>query len=79
MTLRDLLLERIYGHCSATGMSEREFGYAAVQDGRLVERLRVGKATLKLIERTETFLDGKAEDARALRRKASPGPTGIAA
>jgi len=70
MAVRDALLSRIDRHCAATGMSEREFGYASVQDGRLVERLRIGKATLKVIERAEAFLDGKAADARSARRKA---------
>ncbi len=79
MAIRDTILTRITAHCAATGMSEREFGYAAVQDGRLVERLRVGKATLKLIERTEAFLDGKTDDARALRRKSAPEPAEAAA
>lgn len=37
-------------------MTEREFGYAAVQDGRFVERLRSGKGTLKVIEKVEAFL-----------------------
>jgi hypothetical protein len=79
MSLRQILLARIESYCADRGISERDFGYASVQDGRLVERLRNGKATLRLMERAEAFLDGVAPDARNSRRRHSAAPAEVAA
>lgn len=57
MRVRQILLDRISAYCRGAGISERKFGADAVQDGRLVERLREGKATLKVMERAEAFIE----------------------
>lgn len=51
------LLERITRYLSETGMNEGTFGLRAVNDGKLVRRLRSGaNITLGTIERVEAFL-----------------------
>lgn len=39
----ETLLSEIHNYCAATGMAESTFGYRAVNDGKLVARLRAGK------------------------------------
>lgn len=56
MDVQPLLLSRIETCCRRDGLTEREFGYAAVGDGRFVERLRDNKGTFKLAAKVEAFL-----------------------
>lgn len=65
------LLNRIEIYCRAAGVTEREFGYAAVQDGRLVERLRADKGSLHIIRRVDAYLNGHAAERPARKRAAS--------
>lgn len=52
------LLARIEAHCRALGISESTFGLRAVNDGKLVSRLRAGKTvTLKTFEAINVALD----------------------
>lgn len=39
----DTLLSEIHDYCAAVGMAETTFGNRAVNDGKLVSRLRSGK------------------------------------
>lgn len=66
------LLNRIEAYCRATSMTDREFGYASVQDGRLVERLRAGKGSVRVIQRVDAFLNAKPAKAAPRKRRASP-------
>lgn len=55
------LLKRIADHCQTIGMSEATFGLKAVNDGKLVSRLRAGgTVTLRTMEAIEAALE-KAE------------------
>ena len=53
----DQLLARIADHCRSAGIAETTFGRRAVNDGKLVHRLREGKQiTLDTLERIEAVL-----------------------
>ena len=53
----DQLLSRISDYCRQAGMAETTFGRRAVNDGKLVYRLREGKRiTLDTLERIEAFV-----------------------
>lgn len=53
----DQLLGRISDYCRLAGMAETTFGRRAVNDGKLVQRLREGKRiTIDTLERIEAFL-----------------------
>ncbi|HWW47674.1 MAG TPA: hypothetical protein VNZ94_07545 [Xanthobacteraceae bacterium] len=53
----EALLAKITEHCRANGMAESTFGRRAVNDGKLVSRLREGKRiTIDTLERIENFL-----------------------
>lgn len=57
MTKTDALLTRIKQHCLTRGIAETTFGRIAVNDGKLVPRLRAGRSiTLATLERVETFI-----------------------
>lgn len=57
------LLERIESHCHRRGMSVSTFGKLAVNDGKLVSRLRMGASiTLKTLEKIELVLNQSASD-----------------
>ena len=56
--VRDIFLSQVERHCQAVGISEREFGYRAVQDYRFVERVRADKTTLRVLRRAELYLQG---------------------
>ncbi len=64
----DALLARIAEYCRAAGMAESTFGRRAVNDGKLVARLREGKRiTTDTLERIETMLGEAApQPARGL-------------
>jgi SAM-dependent methyltransferase len=65
------LLAQIADYCRSAGMAESTFGRRAVNDGKLVQRLREGgRITLDTLERIRTFL---GIDATA----ASPARSGI--
>jgi transcriptional regulator with XRE-family HTH domain len=57
MAPADTLIPRIEEHCRATGTAESTFGRIAVNDGKLVRRLRAGgTVTLKTLQRIEDVL-----------------------
>lgn len=53
----DALLTQISGYCRHAGMAESTFGRRAVNDGKLVHRLREGKRiTIDTLERIQAFV-----------------------
>ncbi len=53
----DAILARISDYCRGNGMAESTFGRRAVNDGKLVSRLREGKRiTIDTLERIENFI-----------------------
>lgn len=51
------LLDRIADHCSRVGIAETTFGLYAVNDGKIVPRLRAGgSVTLRTVEKIEAAL-----------------------
>jgi len=63
MTEIDALIEEIETFCRGRNISKSTFGLRAVNDGKLVNRLRDGKGiTLRSIERIRTYLSKHAGD-----------------
>ena len=61
------LLAQIADYCRSAGMAESTFGRRAVNDGKLVQRLREGgRITLDTLERIRTFLGIDANAATPL-------------
>jgi hypothetical protein len=57
----DQIIARIEAHCRDAGISESTFGLRAVNDGKLVDRLRSGRTiTLDTLSRIEAALSGAA-------------------
>ncbi|MCC7410613.1 MAG: hypothetical protein IT495_03115 [Gammaproteobacteria bacterium] len=55
------LLDEIEAHCRRTATAESTFGRQAVNDGKLVARLRAGKSvTLRTLERVRTYMRASA-------------------
>ena len=53
----ELLLQEIAGYCRSAGMAESTFGRLAVNDGKLVSRLRFGRrVTSATLERVRSFM-----------------------
>jgi len=51
------LLSEIADYCRRVGMAESTFGRRAVNDGKLVSRLRIGgRVTMETVERVRTFM-----------------------
>jgi len=51
------LLQEISDYCRQTGLAESTFGRRAVNDGKLVGRLRIGgRVTMETVERVRTFM-----------------------
>src|SRR5215469_3553498 len=51
------LLHEISGYCRRVGMAESTFGRLAVNDGKLVSRLRFGgRVTVETVERVRAFM-----------------------
>ncbi|HWG05034.1 MAG TPA: hypothetical protein VG271_08465, partial [Beijerinckiaceae bacterium] len=75
----ETLLTEISGFCRRVGMAESTFGRLAVNDGKLVSRLRFGgRVRDKTVERVRAFIDrekqgGGAVGASALQRNRVPG------
>ncbi len=64
-----MLLPRIEEYCRATGTAESTFGRLAVNDGKLVRRLRAGGSiTLKTLQRIESLLSRTCQPARPIDR-----------
>lgn len=58
------LIQRIETHCEAVGIEETTFGRLAVNDGKLVGRLKAGKTiTLDTLRRIEDALAKSPEAA----------------
>lgn len=55
------LLERIDAYCKANGIAESTFGARAVNDGKLVARLRAGNSiTLRTLKQIDALLSAPA-------------------
>ncbi|SHG78908.1 hypothetical protein SAMN02745157_4835 [Kaistia soli DSM 19436] len=64
MTSTQEILDRITLHCRERGMAESTFGRVAVNDGKLVARLRDGGTiSLKTLERIEAVLSAESDAA----------------
>src|SRR5207245_9581278 len=51
------LLSEIADYCRRVGMAESTFGRRAVNDGKLVGRLRIGgRVTMETVDRVRTFM-----------------------
>src|SRR5215831_13967894 len=66
----ELLLDEISEYCQRAGMSESTFGRRAVNDGKLVSRLRLGRTiTANTADRVHSFMtDNDAGQMRTLAR-----------
>src|SRR5690348_7823070 len=54
----ETLLREIAGYCRRVGMAESTFGRLAVNDGKLVSRLRFGgRVTTETVERVRRFIE----------------------
>src|SRR5690242_1867373 len=83
------LLNEIADYCRRVGMAESTFGRRAVNDGKLVGRLRIGgRVTMETVERVRAFMTDHASlESRGLVRlrssvgalNGSPGPMPAAA
>ncbi|HZL58657.1 MAG TPA: hypothetical protein VFC38_03070 [Stellaceae bacterium] len=68
------LLHEISGYCRRVGMAESTFGRLAVNDGKLVSRLRFGgRVTVETVERVRDFID-RGRQAPASRQPRMPTP-----
>jgi len=67
------LLNEIADYCRRVGMAESTFGRRAVNDGKLVSRLRIGgRVTMETVERVRTFMTDHATlETRGLRLRSS--------
>jgi hypothetical protein len=73
----EVLLREIGGYCRRVGMAESTFGRLAVNDGKLVSRLRFGgRVTLGTVERVHSFIEHHQPGAR--RRNHAVGNGGAA-
>jgi SAM-dependent methyltransferase len=60
------LLREISGYCRRFGIAESTFGRLAVNDGKLVNRLRFGgRVTIETVERVMSFMKENGDGARA--------------
>jgi hypothetical protein len=60
------ILNQIEAHCRAANISESTFGLRAVNDGKLVERLRHGKTiTLGTLDRIKAALQAQTQQGAA--------------
>ena len=78
MTAEQLLSE-IADYCRRVGMAESTFGRRAVNDGKLVSRLRIGgRVTMETVERVRTFMSEHAsiETRGLVRLRSSAGNLG---
>jgi hypothetical protein len=69
------LLNEIADYCRRVGMAESTFGRRAVNDGKLVSRLRIGgRVTMETVERVRTFMTDHATlETRGLRLRSPAG------
>ena len=79
-----VVIDEILHYCRRHGMSEATFGRLAVNDGKLVPRLREGKSiTLSTLERVRAFIDNgppaRGEDEPSPERRARGAAEGGAA
>src|SRR5487761_1829309 len=72
------LLHEISGYCRRVGMAESTFGRLAVNDGKLVSRLRFGgRVTVETVERVRDFMVRHKPDAARVRAAAAPAPVAV--
>ncbi len=71
----EALLQEIAGYCRRVGMAESTFGRLAVNDGKLVSRLRFGgRVRGKTVERVRAFMTRQRETEGNARRPRVPVP-----
>src|SRR5437764_1474691 len=59
--MSDALLHDIAEYCRGAGIAESTFGRLAVNDGKLVGRLRLGgRVTTETVERVRAFIAGQS-------------------
>jgi len=80
----EALLQEIAGYCRRVGMAESTFGRLAVNDGKLVSRLRFGgRVRGKTVERVRAFMtqdkNGDATIRRVTRPRIGPEPAFVPA
>ena len=74
----ETLLQEISGYCRRVGMAESTFGRLAVNDGKLVSRLRYGsRVTMETAQRVRGYIDGHPQPART-RAVIAPRTNGVA-
>jgi hypothetical protein len=67
------LLREISGYCRRVGLAESTFGRLAVNDGKLVSRLRFGgRVTIETVERVRAFMKDNETTARGTARASEP-------
>ena len=72
------LLHEISGYCRRVGMAESTFGRLAVNDGKLVSRLRFGgRVTVETVERVRDFMVQHKPDSTRARAAAAPAPVAV--
>src|SRR5215472_162006 len=60
----DEILQDIAAYCQRTGLAESTFGRRAVNDGKLVQRLRAGgRITIETLDRIRGFMAAGVPDA----------------
>lgn len=65
MITNQSIIESIEKHCEATGMAVSTFGRKAVNDGKLISRLRDGKPiSIDTYNRINTFIAENAQVAQ---------------
>ena len=61
----ETLLQEISGYCRRVGMAESTFGRLAVNDGKLVSRLRYGsRVTMETAQRVRGYMEGNQQPVR---------------
>ena len=76
----EALLREISDYCRRAGVAESTFGRLAVNDGKLVSRLRFGgRVTLETVDRVRDFIERQAPPARTRSRGDGVGSAGAAA
>ncbi len=74
------LLREISGYCRQFGIAESTFGRLAVNDGKLVNRLRFGgRVTIETVERVMAFMKDNGETARPAGSQRQAAPASAAA
>ena len=73
------LLDEISDYCRKTKVAETTFGRLAVNDGKLVSRLRGGgRVTAETVSRVRTFISSNSENSLGANMRGMTAPAGPA-